>query len=56
MNAIIPPTGIRLPADLKKKIKEMATTNRRSVNAEIVVSLERIYSADYSKEKGEVTA
>ena len=34
------PTPVRMPADLKKWIKESAQTNRRSVNAEILVLLD----------------
>lgn len=40
----IPPLGIRLPIEIKEKIKAAAAINRRSMNAEIVVALESIYA------------
>lgn len=39
----IAPTGVRLPLTLKQQIKETAEQNRRSVNAEIVVRLEKSF-------------
>jgi hypothetical protein len=56
MNASITPLGVRLPMEVREKIKAAAVVNRRSMNAEIVVALERMYSNANPKEKGEVTA
>jgi hypothetical protein len=35
------PLGVRLPEDVKAEIKQAATENRRSLNAEIVFRLEK---------------
>ncbi|WP_082620428.1 Arc family DNA-binding protein [Ensifer sp. Root954] len=56
MSAAIPPLGVRLPAEIKEKIKAAAVVNRRSMNAEIIVALERFYSNGNPKEKGPVSA
>jgi hypothetical protein len=45
------PVAVRLPADLKTKIVDAAAENRRSLNAEMVVRLEKSFGrplADYS--------
>lgn len=54
MSAVIPPLGVRLPSEVKEKIKAAAETNRRSMNAEIVFSLSKIYLN--SNEKADATA
>ncbi|WP_082529849.1 Arc family DNA-binding protein [Rhizobium sp. Root1203] len=46
--------ALRLPEGLRNQIRETADKNLRSMNAEIVIQLEQIYSQ--SKEKGEVSA
>lgn len=35
----IPPTGIRIPEDLKKQLVEVARANGRSLNAEVLARL-----------------
>ncbi|NTE36670.1 Arc family DNA-binding protein [Agrobacterium tumefaciens] len=47
----IPPLGIRLPTEIKEKIKAAAAINRRSMNAEIVVALESIYANQRTETK-----
>lgn len=47
--SVIPPLGVRLPSEIKEKIKAAAVMNRRSMNAEIVVALESIYASDKSE-------
>ncbi|MUO86753.1 Arc family DNA-binding protein [Agrobacterium vitis] len=42
----VPPLGVRLPVEIKEKIKAAATINRRSMNAEIAVALERYYATN----------
>ena len=39
----IGPFGLRMPASLHKTVKRAAKENRRSMNSEIVVMLERVY-------------
>lgn len=51
----IAPLGIRLPSKIKERIRAAAAINRRSMNAEIVVALENIYSSNRI-EKHEVDA
>jgi len=41
MNRSNPVTAIRLPAELKLKLKTLAGANRRSLNGEIVFQLEQ---------------
>lgn len=41
----IKPFGVRMPKELKAKIKESAKQNRHSMNAEIVGRLEASYAA-----------
>lgn len=41
-----PPLRIRLPAELKKQIQELASKSHRSMNAEIVSRLEFSIAAD----------
>lgn len=36
----INPFGLRMPQDLKKRIEKSAKTNRRSINAELVLRLQ----------------
>jgi len=40
---------VRLPADLKSRLKDRATTNNRTVTGELIAILERALSTD-SKE------
>ncbi|CUX34302.1 MULTISPECIES: Arc family DNA-binding protein [Agrobacterium tumefaciens complex] len=47
--SVIPPLGVRLPSEIKEKIKAAAVMNRRSMNAEIVVALESIYASKTSE-------
>ena len=56
MGAPIPPLGVRLPADIKEKIKEAAIVNRRSMNAEIVFALGSMYSSNNRNEKADATS
>ena len=56
MNAAIAPLGVRLPAEVKERIKAAAVVNRRSMNAEIVVALERLYSISNPNEKADAKA
>jgi hypothetical protein len=45
------PLAVRLPADLKTKITDAAAESRRSLNAEMVVRLEKSFGrplADYT--------
>lgn len=46
--------ALRLPEGLRDKIRETANKNLRSMNAEIVIQLEQIYSQ--TNKKGEVSA
>lgn len=45
--------SLRFPDGMRELIREMASKNGRSMNAEIIFQLERIYGAN---EKSEVTA
>lgn len=56
MRAAIAPLGVRLPAEVKERIKAEAVSNRRSMNAEIIIALERFYSISNSNEKADATA
>lgn len=47
--------ALRLPQELRAKIKQSADVNRRSMNAEIVVRLERTISETETK-KADATA
>lgn len=38
-----PPYGLRMPPDLKVRVKAAAEANNRSMNAEIVAALEKEY-------------
>lgn len=40
-----PPYGLRMPPDLKARVKAAAEANNRSMNAEIVATLEKEYPA-----------
>lgn len=40
MGRNITPFGLRMPPDLKKRIEKSAQTNRRSMNAELVLRLQ----------------
>lgn len=41
----IAPYGLRMPPDLKDRVQAAAEANNRSMNAEIVATLERAYPA-----------
>lgn len=41
--ANIPPFGLRMQPDLKRRVEEAAAKNNRSINAEIVATLEEAY-------------
>ncbi len=45
-NDEIQPTSLRLPAVLKRQLKDRATVNRRSLTGEIISILERVVAAD----------
>ncbi len=40
------PTSLRLPTDLKAKLKDRAATNRRSLTGEIIAILEQVIAVD----------
>lgn len=48
-----PPFGLRMLPELKTAVAAAAKSNKRSMNAEIIYQLERVYGV---KEKSEVTA
>ncbi|GEM_PF-6784721 len=56
MSAPIPPIGVRIPSDIKEKIKAAAAVNRRSMNAEIVFALGSIYEGSEIHEKADARA
>lgn len=56
MTSAIPPLGVRLPAEIKEKIKAAAVVNRRSMNAEIVIALEHAFAAKTETKKADATA
>jgi hypothetical protein len=41
----VPPYGLRMPPDLKDRVASAASANNRSMNAEIVATLEEKYPA-----------
>jgi hypothetical protein len=45
-------TNLRLPADLKERLKHAADANKRSTNAEVVARLEESFAAPKLGEKG----
>ncbi|MDE7904204.1 Arc family DNA-binding protein [Enterobacter cloacae] len=52
----IAPYGVRMPAELKEKVAEIAKGNGRSMNAEIVMAIEAWVSHHERKEGVEVTS
>lgn len=56
MTSAIPPLGVRLPAEIKEKIRAAALVNRRSMNAEIVIALERAFTSQPETKKADATA
>ncbi|MCK7217097.1 Arc family DNA-binding protein [Enterobacter cloacae] len=46
----IAPYGVRMPAELKEKVAQIAKTNGRSMNAEIVMAIEAWVSHHERKE------
>lgn len=49
----IAPYGLRLPPDLKARVEASAAANNRSLNAEIVYALDRMYPAPKLTEEEE---
>jgi len=47
-------TNLRLPADLKVKLKRAADANQRSTNAEVVARLEQTFAWDKQSAKAPV--
>ena len=45
----IPPFGLRMEPELKRKIETSAHLNGRSINAEIIYQLRRIYCPELFK-------
>ncbi|MBP1859790.1 Arc family DNA-binding protein [Rhizobium herbae] len=48
--------ALRMPDNLRDKIRETANENMRSINSEIVFQLERIFSKSSETEKADVQA
>ncbi|WP_084332699.1 Arc family DNA-binding protein [Marinobacterium jannaschii] len=46
----IPPFGVRMQPDLKRKVEESAHRNGRSMNSEIVYQLTKLYFPERFKE------
>jgi len=42
----VQPTSLRLPTELKARLKDRATINRRSLTGEIIAILERVIATD----------
>jgi len=51
----IAPLGLRLPPSLKDRIAELARVNRRSMNSEIIVLLERALPENEKAEAASAT-
>ncbi|HCL5591236.1 Arc family DNA-binding protein [Enterobacter cloacae] len=51
----IAPYGVRMPAELKEKVAQIAKTNGRSMNAEIVMAIEAWVSHHERKEGVDTT-
>lgn len=49
----IPPFGVRMKPELKRKIEESAQLNGRSKNSEIVYQLQRVYFPERFKQEEE---
>lgn len=47
---------LRLPDGMRERIKEIAAQNRRSMNSEVVVMLERVVGKSDQNEKGDEAA
>lgn len=47
-----PPFGLRMPPDLKSQVKDAATREGRSMNAQIVQHLRTFYQPENEAEKG----
>ena len=47
----IAPFGVRMEADLKRKIEESAHLNSRSMNAEIIHQLRKVYFPERFREQ-----
>ncbi|PHM57022.1 Arc family DNA-binding protein [Xenorhabdus sp. KK7.4] len=47
----IPPTGVRLPDELKEKLQERAAKNGRSLNSEIVMMLQSVIDEELQPKK-----
>lgn len=49
----ISPTGVRIPDDLRQRLKLIAQRNRRSMNAEIIFQLEKLLLDPPENEKAD---
>jgi hypothetical protein len=47
--------GLRISPDLHEKLKESALKNRRSINSEIIIALEMMFSKDEKLTESEQT-
>ena len=47
---------VRLPGELRERIKSKAKENLRSMNSEIIFQLSRLYPAQTENKKGDVSA
>lgn len=47
-------TNLRLPADLKKRLKRAADTSNRSMNAEVVARLEESFAGQKTEKSAQV--
>jgi predicted HicB family RNase H-like nuclease len=45
----IAPLGVRMPPELKERLREAASENRRSLNAEVVKRLEQSLDTEKAK-------
>lgn len=52
----ISPVPVRMPKKIRERVKASAIENRRSLNSEIIIALERFYANIDHNEKGSVTA
>lgn len=52
MTRRLKPYGLRMPDDLRKQVKDAATREGRSMNAQIVQHLRKIYQSARQEEAG----
>lgn len=50
------PLGVRLPQELRNQLRKMAAENRRSLNSQIVVILEKEAQQSVTTKKADATA